>query len=162
VKLTDPDPGVSSAYNGGTHIPFEDLGIMWNIPKLVVFEPSADRYLRKSSDHEWFGNSRPVNLAGSKIRIADDMQACKDRLKAIGSALHDCKASVISFGHGLQASKACRYMFKRCLQGCKAYRYMYGRCLQGCKPFKKVYGDSLQAYKRSLTGYTISLQACKA
>lgn len=40
VKLTGTDPGISAAYNGGTHMPFEDMGIMRNIPKLVVFEPS--------------------------------------------------------------------------------------------------------------------------
>jgi transketolase len=39
VKLTGTDPGVSAAYNGGTHMPFEDAGIMRNIPQLVVFEP---------------------------------------------------------------------------------------------------------------------------
>ncbi|MDR1667539.1 MAG: transketolase family protein [Bacteroidales bacterium] len=39
VKLVGTDPGVSAAYNGGTHMPFEDAGIMRNIPKLVVFEP---------------------------------------------------------------------------------------------------------------------------
>ncbi|MDR1172023.1 MAG: transketolase family protein, partial [Bacteroidales bacterium] len=47
VKLTGTDPGVSSAYNGGTHMPFEDLGIMRNIPKLVVFEPSDPVSLKK-------------------------------------------------------------------------------------------------------------------
>ncbi|MDR0712923.1 MAG: transketolase family protein [Bacteroidales bacterium] len=39
VKLTGTDPGISAAYNGGTHMPFEDMGIMRNIPELVVFEP---------------------------------------------------------------------------------------------------------------------------
>ena len=39
VKLTGTDPGISAAYNGGTHMPFEDYGIMRNIPKLVIFEP---------------------------------------------------------------------------------------------------------------------------
>jgi transketolase len=39
VKLTGTDPGVSATYNGGTHMPFEDMGIMRNIPGLVVFEP---------------------------------------------------------------------------------------------------------------------------
>jgi len=34
------DPGISAAFNGGTHMPFEDAGIMRNIPGLVVFEPS--------------------------------------------------------------------------------------------------------------------------
>ncbi len=40
VKLVGTDPGVSAAFNGGTHMSFEDGGLMRNIPKLVVFEPS--------------------------------------------------------------------------------------------------------------------------
>ena len=40
VKLVGTDPGIASEYNGGTHMPFEDIGIMRNIPKLTVFEPS--------------------------------------------------------------------------------------------------------------------------
>ena len=40
VKLVGTDPGVSAAFNGGTHMPFEDAGIMRTIPGLVIFEPS--------------------------------------------------------------------------------------------------------------------------
>ena len=40
VKLVGTDPGISAAFNGGTHMPFEDMGIMRNIPGLIVFEPS--------------------------------------------------------------------------------------------------------------------------
>jgi transketolase len=47
VKLVGTDPGIASAYNGGTHMPFEDAGIMRNIPKLVVFEPCDPVSLRK-------------------------------------------------------------------------------------------------------------------
>ncbi len=47
VKLVGTDPGVTAAYNGGTHMPFEDLGTMRNIPKLVVFEPSDPVSLAK-------------------------------------------------------------------------------------------------------------------
>jgi len=47
VKLVGTDPGISSEYNGGTHMPFEDMGIMRNIPKLVVFEPSDPVSLKK-------------------------------------------------------------------------------------------------------------------
>ncbi|GHT67562.1 transketolase [Bacteroidia bacterium] len=47
VKLTGTDPGVASEYNGGTHMPFEDLGIMRNIPGLVVFEPCDPVSLKK-------------------------------------------------------------------------------------------------------------------
>jgi transketolase len=47
VKLVGTDPGISSAYNGGTHMPFEDAGIMRDIPKLIVFEPCDPVSLRK-------------------------------------------------------------------------------------------------------------------
>ena len=40
VKMIGSDPGVTAAYNGGTHMPFEDIGLMRNIPGMVVFEPS--------------------------------------------------------------------------------------------------------------------------
>ena len=39
VKLVGTDPGITATYNGGTHMPLEDIGIMRNIPGLVVFEP---------------------------------------------------------------------------------------------------------------------------
>ena len=47
VKLVGTDPGVTAAYNGGTHMPFEDVGLMRTIPQLVVFEPSDPVSLRK-------------------------------------------------------------------------------------------------------------------
>jgi transketolase len=47
VKLVGTDPGISATYNGGTHMPFEDYGIMRNIPKLVVFEPCDPISLKK-------------------------------------------------------------------------------------------------------------------
>ncbi len=40
VKLVGTDPGISAALNGGTHMPFEDLGTMRLIPGLTVVEPS--------------------------------------------------------------------------------------------------------------------------
>lgn len=39
VKLVGTDPGVTAAFNGGTHMPFEDIGLMRMIPKLTIFEP---------------------------------------------------------------------------------------------------------------------------
>lgn len=39
VKLVGTDPGIAAEYNGGTHMCFEDLGLMRNVPGLVVFEP---------------------------------------------------------------------------------------------------------------------------
>lgn len=40
VKLVGTDPGISAGFNGGTHMSFEDGGLMRNIPHLVVFEPA--------------------------------------------------------------------------------------------------------------------------
>lgn len=40
VRIIGSDPGVTAAYNGGTHMPFEDMGIMRNIPDMTVLEPT--------------------------------------------------------------------------------------------------------------------------
>jgi transketolase len=40
VKLVGTDPGVTAAFNGGTHMPFEELALMRVIPGLTVVEPS--------------------------------------------------------------------------------------------------------------------------
>jgi transketolase len=47
VKLTGTDPGISAAFNGGTHMPFEDIGMMRLIPRLVILEPSDPVSLEK-------------------------------------------------------------------------------------------------------------------
>jgi transketolase len=40
VKLTGTDPGVTAAFNGGTHMPFEELALMRVVPGLTIIEPS--------------------------------------------------------------------------------------------------------------------------
>ena len=40
VKLVGTDPGITAAFNGGTHMPFEDVGLMRMIPNLTIFEPA--------------------------------------------------------------------------------------------------------------------------
>ena len=56
VRIIGSDPGITAAFNGGTHMPFEDLGLMRNIPDITILEPvdavmlkdlvtqTADRY----------------------------------------------------------------------------------------------------------------------
>ena len=39
VRIIGSDPGITAAYNGGTHMPFEDMGIMRNIPDITILEP---------------------------------------------------------------------------------------------------------------------------
>ena len=38
VKLIGSDPGVMAAFNGGTHMPFEDIAIMRSFPEMTVVE----------------------------------------------------------------------------------------------------------------------------
>lgn len=38
VKIVGTDPGISAEMNGGTHMPFEDMGIMRSIPDMVCVE----------------------------------------------------------------------------------------------------------------------------
>ncbi len=40
VKLVGSDPGIYAQLNGGTHMPFEDMGIMRGIPTMTVLEPT--------------------------------------------------------------------------------------------------------------------------
>ena len=46
VRIIGSDPGVTAAYNGGTHMPFEDMGIMRNIPEMTVLEPTDSIMLK--------------------------------------------------------------------------------------------------------------------
>jgi transketolase len=39
VRIIGSDPGITAAYNGGTHMPFEDIGIMRNVPDITILEP---------------------------------------------------------------------------------------------------------------------------
>jgi len=39
VKIVGSDPGITAAFNGGTHMPLEDMGIMRNIPGITILEP---------------------------------------------------------------------------------------------------------------------------
>jgi len=40
VRIIGSDPGVTAAYNGGTHMPFEDMGVLRSIPEITLIEPS--------------------------------------------------------------------------------------------------------------------------
>ncbi|MCL2046190.1 MAG: transketolase family protein [Oscillospiraceae bacterium] len=40
VRIIGTDPGITAAYNGGTHMPFEDMGVMRSIPEITLIEPT--------------------------------------------------------------------------------------------------------------------------
>ncbi len=46
VRIVGSDPGVTAAYNGGTHMPFEDMGTLMSIPKITLVEPTDSVQLR--------------------------------------------------------------------------------------------------------------------
>jgi transketolase len=45
LTLIGSDPGITSAYNGGTHMTFEDVGLIRSIPNSVIFEPADNNQL---------------------------------------------------------------------------------------------------------------------
>ncbi len=46
VKIIGGDPGITAAFNGGTHMPFEDMGIMRTIPEMTIIEPTDATMMR--------------------------------------------------------------------------------------------------------------------
>lgn len=47
VKIVGSDPGILAGLNGGTHMPFEDVGILRSMPGITVVEPADATALRK-------------------------------------------------------------------------------------------------------------------
>ncbi len=39
VKIIGSDPGITAAYNGGTHMAFEDMGMLRCVPQITIIEP---------------------------------------------------------------------------------------------------------------------------
>ena len=65
IKIIGGDAGVTATANGGTHMPFEDVGIMRNIPNMTIIEPadstmykSAVKYMAKTYGNFYMRSSR--------------------------------------------------------------------------------------------------------
>jgi transketolase len=71
VNLVGTDPGITAAFNGGTHMSLEDGGIMRNIPGLTVFEPadntSLEALVRKAYEHAGCTYMRLHRKGGNRI-----------------------------------------------------------------------------------------------
>lgn len=46
VRILGTDPGITAAYNGGTHMPFEDMGVLRSIPDITLIEPTDPAMVR--------------------------------------------------------------------------------------------------------------------
>ncbi|MBP1586935.1 MAG: transketolase family protein [Clostridia bacterium] len=74
VKIIGADPGVTAATNGGTHMPFEDLGLMRLIPGATIIEP-ADATMYGQIVHDMASNYGIYYLRTSRrktVRIYRD------------------------------------------------------------------------------------------
>ncbi len=40
IRIAGSDPGITASFNGGTHMPFEDMGLMRCIPGATILEPT--------------------------------------------------------------------------------------------------------------------------
>jgi len=43
IHLIGSDPGVIAQYNGGTHMPFEDIALMRQVPGTIIIDPSDEQ-----------------------------------------------------------------------------------------------------------------------
>ncbi|MDR1903606.1 MAG: transketolase family protein [Treponema sp.] len=48
VKIVGTDPGIGAELNGGTHMTFEDVGVLRSIPGMVIYEPVDGDQLAKA------------------------------------------------------------------------------------------------------------------
>jgi len=59
VRLIGSDPGVMAAHNGGTHMPFEDMGVLRSIPKITLIDVTdpvmLDDLIAQLSTDKYYG-----------------------------------------------------------------------------------------------------------
>lgn len=48
IKILGLDPGISAELNGGTHMSFEDVGVLRSIPNMLIYEPVDAMQLRQA------------------------------------------------------------------------------------------------------------------
>lgn len=113
VKLVGSDPGIAALYNGGTHMTFEDLGLMRTIPGLVVFEPSDGVSLRKlsieSARHQGCTYMRLYRKPAADIYPEDEvLQLGKGKVLRDGTDLTLIATGAIMVPEALRAAELLR------------------------------------------------------
>ncbi len=83
VKIIGTDPGVSAEYNGGTHMSFEDIGVLRSIPNIVIFEP-VDNIQLKSVLPQIIDYRGPVYIRMFRKSIPDVFSE-NDKFNLFGS-----------------------------------------------------------------------------
>ncbi|MCL2382481.1 MAG: transketolase family protein [Treponema sp.] len=109
VKLTGTDPGITAAFNGGTHMPFEDIGMMRLIPNLWVAEPSdpvsLEKLLEASAAHYGCAYMRlPRKPAPSLYGPDERFSIGKGKVLKDGKDITIIALGVIMAGEALKAA----------------------------------------------------------
>jgi transketolase len=110
VKLVGSDPGISALYNGGTHMTFEDLGLMRTVPGLTVFEPSDNvslrKLLQKSASHQGCTYMRLHRKPAADLYAdTEEFQLGKGKVLADGEDLTIIATGAIMVPEALKAAE---------------------------------------------------------
>lgn len=89
VKIVGTDPGIVAALNGGTHMPFEDIGMLRSIPNMVIYEPT---------DNVEFSAILPQILAYNGAVYIRMYRKCPDSIFEEGEKFDLFKAKVVRSG----------------------------------------------------------------
>jgi transketolase len=113
VKLVGTDPGIAAAYNGGTHMPFEDTGIIRNIPKIIIAEPSDPvslaAIIRLMADHYGCTYLRLFRKPAQELYKEDEAFVLgKGKILKDGSEITLIACGVIMVNEALKASELLR------------------------------------------------------
>lgn len=89
VRIVGSDPGITAQINGGTHMPFEDMGIMRGMPTMTVLEPTDVNMLK------WMINDVAYRKGMFYIRLV--RKSCT-KIYEDGSTFELGKAAVLKEG----------------------------------------------------------------
>ncbi len=109
VKVVGTDPGICAEVNGGTHMPFEDMGIMRCIPDIVCVEPTDAAQLK---------SLMPQIAAHKGLVYVRLYRKCSPKVYEEGDKFDLLKAKEISLGSDVTII-ASGIMVDRALQAAK-------------------------------------------
>ena len=111
VKLVGTDPGVTAVFNGGTHMPFEDIGMMRLIPNLWIMEPSdpvsLEKLLEASAAHQGCTYMRLQRKPAPEIYgSGENFSIGKGKVLKDGKDITIIALGVVMVGEALKAAKS--------------------------------------------------------
>lgn len=80
VHVIGTDPGITAQYNGGTHMPFEDIALFRQIPGFVIVEPSDSQSLYELVQ-QIYANGKPSYIRTPRKGIVHRYEAGDGRIQ---------------------------------------------------------------------------------